>query len=210
MHIRRGGNRRPLVALVWAVGLAFSSGKARADYRPDAGWVAGGIGLGKVGSELADAERIEVSILTGMHMLSLRYANTDEDEAPRAILFPFANLALPRNSDRELALLYGIAARSPSAPRFLATASAGAAAVWTVQRGSTVLSTDNCGFFGNCQDHYNSTERFTVGAALETGVYFNSRYLSLGATLMADLNAVQSCYSVLLDLHIGRTGSPAR
>jgi hypothetical protein len=201
----RGVKHLPLVVLTGLLALTLFTEEARADDLPGGGWAAGGIGLGRVGSHGAQTGRVEVSGWFGRQVLSLRYTQTEEEDiVPVIVLFP-GDVSLPRNEDRELALLYGMRVRSRG---FLASASGGPAAVWTVQRGSTLLQTDSCGFFGGCQQHYDSTGRFAVGAALETGAYLSTDHLSFGPTLIADVNAVQSYWTILfLDFHIGWMGS---
>jgi hypothetical protein len=136
-----------------------------------------------------------------MHLFSLRYAYAaDTNGSCDGIICLGNDVSLPHNSVSEIALQYGVKKR---VPYFLGTASAGVAALWTVQRGD-LLQSSIC-FFG-CVDQYNSINGHAVGATAEIGGYLTSRYVSIGPTFVMDVNSIQSFWSVLIDLHFGWMG----
>jgi hypothetical protein len=147
--------------------------------------------------------RVEAAVGYGPHLFSLSYGYAEDTNGSCDGLICLGNdVALPRNSAHELAARYGVRGR---APLVLGTASVGVAALWGVQRGNTLLS-QSC-FFG-CLLNYDSTTFRTVGATAEIGGYLSSRFVSVGPTVIADINPVQSFWGVMFDLHVGFAGRP--
>jgi hypothetical protein len=165
--------------------------------------VAAGLGPGSVGSQDALLGRVEASLGLGARTFSLRYSYVEESCHSGGGFF-CAHVDLPRAANKEVALLYGVKFR---APFVVGLASIGPAALWTTQRGSLLLSHTD-GFFFGSTDQYNSIKRFTVGAAIEAGVYLSSRIISIGPTVAVDLDVAQSSLALLLDLHLGYMGEP--
>jgi hypothetical protein len=170
---------------------------------PITSWVAIGFGTAEIGGQDGDGVRLEFALAAGVHLFSLRYAYAEDTNGSCggfAFICLGNDVSLPHNSVTEIALQYGIKER---VPYFLGTASAGIAALWTVQRGDALLSTA-C-FFG-CVDQYNSINGHAVGATAEIGGYLTSRYVSIGPTFVVDANSIQSFWSLLIDLHFGWMG----
>lgn len=169
---------------------------------PLIGWLAAGLGWGAVGGQGAAATRLELALGRGSRLLSVRYSffqDTNGTSCDQFICLD-GTVSLPRSTDKELAVQYGVVKRLYGA---LETASIGVAGVRTLQRGDHLLSTD--GFFGTI-NQYNSIARWTVGATAEVGAYISSRFVSFGPTFVVDLNLVQPALAVLLDLHVGWMG----
>jgi hypothetical protein len=169
-------------------------------------WIAGGIGPAQIGSDSAAQLRAEATFGLGLQTFSLRYTFTEELCHSDGGFF-CDNAVLPWEDSKEVALLYGVKFR---APFVVALASIGPAALWTTQRGSTLLSQSNGnGFFDfGSWSQYNSIKKFTVGGAIEAGVYLSSRFVSIGPTVAIDLDWFQSSMAVLIDLHVGYMGEP--
>jgi hypothetical protein len=123
---------------------------------------------------------------------SRRYSYTVDNDSECDV----ACFSLPHSYANELALQYGVRTRLPY---FLGTAAAGAAAVWGVERGSTLISTN----WSYGSSTFDSTKLHTVGGTTELGGYLTSRMFSVGPTFIADINPRESFWAVLLDLHIG-------
>ena len=169
---------------------------------PVIGWLAAGFGAGGVGAQAATAGRLELALGRGSRLLSVRYLYFEDSNGTSCDQFIClgGTFSLPRSTDKELAVQYGLMERVGAV---LVTSSVGAAGVRTLQRGNHLLSTD--GFVGTIY-HYDSTARWTVGATAELGGYLTSRFLSFGPTFVADLNPVQPAWAFLLDLHVGWMG----
>jgi hypothetical protein len=168
---------------------------------PIASWVAVGFGPAVIGNQDGAAVRVEFALAAGIHLFSLRYVFAEDTNGSCGDLLCFGNdVSLPHNSVKEITLQYGVRKR---VPYLLGTASAGVAALWTVQRGDVLQSTA-C-FFG-CVYQYNSMNGHAVGAAGEIGGYLTSRYVSVGPTFVIDVNSIQPFWSLLIDLHFGWMG----
>jgi hypothetical protein len=193
------GQSPPPAGSVGAV--ASDLGPPKARLHPIAGWLASGVGPGLIGGQGGDVARVELALAAGIHLFSLRYAFAADSNGSCGDLICTGNdVSLPHNSVKELAVQYGIKER---VPYFVGTASAGLSSAWTVQRGSSLLSMA-C-FFG-CAYQYSSINRHTIGATAELGGYLTSRYLSMGPSLIADVNSIQSFWSLLIDVHVGWMG----
>jgi hypothetical protein len=164
-------------------------------------WVAGGLGAGTVGSTSAYTARAELVVSLRRGTLSLGYAYASESGCGQL----FCDVSLPQISNRELSLRYGGHLRAPG---FGMAISAGPAAIWTVRRGSTLLSQSG-GFLGTTY-YYGHVDRFTAGATVEAGLGLSSRFVSVGPTLHATLDPVQASVGVMLDLKVGYLGEPDR
>jgi hypothetical protein len=173
---------------------------ARADRAHEAPvWLAGGVGPALVGSTGGFVMRGEAVAGYGRRILSVGFAfATEASDCGQ----PFCSVSLPQRSNKELAARYGLAMR---APWVAAAFSAGLAAIWTVNRGDTVLSQG--GLFAPTTT-YNRIDRFTVGATAEAGVALSSRVLSIGPTVHATVDWVQPSLAIMLDLHVGYIGEP--
>jgi hypothetical protein len=165
---------------------------------PLTGWVAGGFGTAGIAGQDGDVVRVEIALAAGMHLFSLRYVFAIQTSDGCGVFVCSGSASLPANSANEVALQYGIKKRIPY---LLLTASAGVSALWTVQQGSTMLPG---GCLGGCV--YNSIDGRTIGATAELGGYLTSRYLSVGPTLVVDVNSIQSFWGLLFDLHFGWMG----
>ena len=170
---------------------------------PITAWVAGGAGPALIGGHDSSAARVEVAVALGRHLLSLRYLQAEDYNASCGVDCMDINVSLPHNSVNEIAAQYGIRGRIPY---LLGTASVGLAGLWTVQRGSTLLST-SC-FFG-CIYQFNAINGHAIGGTAEIGGYLTSRYVSFGPTAIVDVNTIQSVVSILIDLHVGWIGPPS-
>jgi hypothetical protein len=169
-------------------------------------WMALGMGIdwGAVGGATAAAAALEGSIAFGHHLISLRYTYLEEDPCPGSLLCLGGDVSVPHLSNQELSVQYGWAKRLPAR---LVHGSVGPAAVWTLQRGST-LESQAC--FLGCVDTYNAIHHLTVGAAGEAGVSLTSSVIGIGPTLLFDLNPVQSSWGVVIDLYLGWIGRSPR
>jgi hypothetical protein len=168
---------------------------------PITSWVALGFGTAGIGGQDGDGVRLELAVAAGIHLFSLRYVYAEDTNGSCGGFICLGNdVSLPHNSVSEIALQYGVKKRGPYV---LGTASAGVAALWTVQRGD-MLQSSIC-FFG-CVDQYNSINAHAVGATAEIGGYLTSRYVSVGPTFVVDVNSLQSFWSLLFDLHFGWMG----
>jgi hypothetical protein len=168
---------------------------------PITSWVALGFGTAGIGGQDGDGVRLELAVAAGIHLFSLRYVYAEDTNGSCGGFICLGNdVSLPHNSVSEIALQYGVKKRGPYV---LGTASAGVAALWTMQRGDT-LQSSIC-FFG-CVDQYNSINARAVGATAEIGGYLTSRYVSVGPTFVVDVNSLQSFWSLLFDLHFGWMG----
>jgi hypothetical protein len=176
---------------------------APAPRRQITAWLAGGLGWGSIGGQDASLARTELAVGIGRHLVSLSYTYSEDTNGAceTGAILCFNDVSLPRNSAKELALRYGVKGR---APFVLGTASIGPAAVWGVQRGSNLLSRD-C-FFA-CASQYDARTFRAVGATAEFGGYLSSRFVSFGPTVVIDINAFQSFWAVMVDLHLGYLGS---
>jgi hypothetical protein len=162
-------------------------------------WVALGFGGGAVGSTGAFAARLEIG--HGLRHGAATIGFTYLQEGGCAQLF--CDVSLPRLSNSELSLRYGVYSRRPG---FGASLSVGPAAVWTVRRGS-LIGTQGGGFTGSTS-YYDEVDRFTLGATAEGGVALSSRSVSFGPTVHLTANPVQPSFGLTLDLHVGYLGEP--
>lgn len=208
-----GGVERFAGLVVVAMLLPLTARHARADEvapanggiatpsQPLIGWLAAGLGVGGVGTQVASARRLEAAFGRGSRLLSIRYSYFEDTNVSCEQSGCFdSTVSLPRSSDKELAVQYGIAKRFYAG---LATASLGVAGLRTLKRGSHLLSTDELG----TTYHYDSTNQWTAGVTAEAGAYLSSRFLSFGPTFVADLNPAQPAWGILLDLHVGWMGA---
>lgn len=190
----------PLVATAAPPATGAETAPPAVGSHPITSWVAIGYGPGEIGGQGGDGVRLEFALAAGIHLFSLRYVFAEDTNGSCDDIFCNTTVSLPHNSVSEIALQYGVKKRGPYV---LGTASAGVAALWTVQRGDTLLSS---GCFIGCVDQYNSINGHAVGATAEIGGYLTSRYVSVGPTFVIDVNSIQSFWSVLLDLHFGWMG----
>jgi hypothetical protein len=201
-HASRAAAAAPVA--LGAPGAAPTLANPAGNRRPWALWVSGGLYVAAaIGGQDASAGRLELAAAKGRHLLSFRYTYVeDTNGACGDIICLSSNVSLPRDAANEFALQYGVRRR---APYTVLTASAGAALLWTVQRG-TDLQSMTC-FFG-CVYQYNTIKGHAVGGTAEFGAYLSSRFISFGPTFVADFNTIQSFWGILLDLHLGWMGEP--
>jgi hypothetical protein len=162
-------------------------------------WLAGGMGGALVGSAGGIGMRAEIAAGFGRGIVTVGYMFATE----AATCAPFAcAIATPQSSNKELSARFGSQLRRGG---FGAAISAGPAAIWTVQRGSTLVAQPGL-LGGNYQ--YNRIDRFTVGATVEGGIALSSRVISIGPTVHATVDPVQQSVALVLDLRVGYLGEP--
>jgi hypothetical protein len=185
-----------------AAELVAEQGQPPVPRPPVIGWISGATGVGGIGTQTAATHSLELTLGRAAHLMSLRYAYTVDTNGTSCDQFVCLDgmFSLPRSTNKELALQLGVFKRLYAG---MATASLGVAGIRALKRGSHLLSSDS--FFGTI-NHYDSTTSWTAGATAEVGAYLSSRFISLGPTLVADLNPVQPSWAFLVDLHIGWMG----
>jgi hypothetical protein len=183
------------------VATASASPEAAASQSEVMGWLSAGIGPAIIGGDTGFSERIAVTAAVGRNLFSLRYSYTREiqDCGQSTCTLGVA----PLSSNNELALEYGVEARSSI---FLATASIGLSALWITERGDTVLTMPPEGSFGFGTDQYDTIRHFTVGATWELGAYLTAAGFSFGPTCVITVDTFQSSAAILVDLHFGYMG----
>ena len=183
-----------------AIGRAADPTPPAGPAHPITAWVAGGLGTAGIWSQGGDAARVELALATGFHLFSLRYVFAIDTNGGCGLSACTGSVSLPHDTVKELALQYGVKKRIPY---LLATASAGVSMLWASERGNTLLET-LC--FGTCQSTYDRIDSHTIGATAELGVYLTSQHVSVGPTVVVDVNSVQPFWSLFLDLHFGWMG----
>jgi len=162
-------------------------------------WWSLGHGVGAVGGGVGIGGRLGLTFGHGAQIVRLRLsAIGDFSDCD-----PFCSVE-PHNSDADFAILYGGKIRGGG---YLAVATLGAAAMWTVRRGDIRIGSEP-GFFGAAI--YNETDRFSIGVTGEAGVYFSSRYFAFGPTLWFHASWVGASAAVLLDFNFGTLGPVPR
>jgi hypothetical protein len=160
-------------------------------------WLSGGVGPALIGGDAGIGERFEMTAGLRGNTLTLRLGHAAEI----ADCGPCYVQVSPINTNTEIALLYGIMHRGYG---YLLSASVGPAAIWTTERGNSLIEDESAGYG---TDQYNTIKRFTVGATWELGAYLSSRFCSFGPTLTLTADAVQSTAAILVDLHFGYMGA---
>jgi hypothetical protein len=169
--------------------VSFADPEDLAPVRGMTAWLSAGVGASTIGGDSGPGERLAFTLGFGPQIFSLRYAYTQESQNCSPCY-----LVSPLDTNKELGLEYGVKVLGPAV---LATASVGAAAIWTTRRGDTTI-----GAVGQ----YNSIQHFTVGGTWELGAYLSSRFASFGPAVVLNLNAYQSSAAILVDLHFGYMG----